>query len=162
MPIVLDIFPADRETRLFFRSDPHVLRRTHSRGLRRLHADVLEAFELARRAMRAGTLASVVPDARLRFLRDNAATRRRAPIPPRSKATSTPSATASDWTSTRSRSSDSAATNSDKIEIGDIVTIEPGLYFPDRELGVRIEDTFVVREDGRVETLCRSSRALTP
>ncbi|MEA2328981.1 MAG: Xaa-Pro aminopeptidase, partial [Thermoanaerobaculia bacterium] len=55
-----------------------------------------------------------------------------------------------------------AATNVDEIEIGDIVTIEPGLYFPDRNLGVRIEDTLVVREDGRVETLCRSDRGLTP
>jgi len=41
----------------------------------------------------------------------------------------------------------------DLIETGDIVTIEPGLYFPDRQLGVRIEDTFVVREEG-VESLC--------
>ena len=41
-----------------------------------------------------------------------------------------------------------AATNRDEIEIGDIVTIEPGLYFPDRELGVRIEDTLVVGEEG--------------
>ena len=45
--------------------------------------------------------------------------------------------------------------NEDLIEGGDIVTIEPGLYFPDREIGVRIEDTFVVREDG-LESLCRS------
>ncbi|HEU4887469.1 MAG TPA: M24 family metallopeptidase, partial [Thermoanaerobaculia bacterium] len=51
--------------------------------------------------------------------------------------------------------------NSDLIETGDIVTIEPGLYFPDRELGVRIEDTFVVREDG-VESLCRGDYGLRP
>ena len=48
------------------------------------------------------------------------------------------------------------------IEIGDILTIEPGLYFPDREIGVRIEDTLMVRDDGRVESLCRSDRGLTP
>jgi Xaa-Pro aminopeptidase len=41
------------------------------------------------------------------------------------------------------------------------LTIEPGLYFPDRELGVCIEDTFVVRDDG-VQTLCRSSYGLEP
>jgi len=51
--------------------------------------------------------------------------------------------------------------NRDLVEAGDILTIEPGLYYPDREIGVRIEDTFVVREDG-VESLCRSSRELTP
>ena len=58
VPIVLDIFPADRETGYFFD-----LTRTFCVGpipdeLRRIHADVLEAFELARDAMRAGTLAS--------------------------------------------------------------------------------------------------------
>jgi len=36
------------------------------------------------------------------------------------------------------------------------------LYFPDREIGVRIEDTLVVREDGRVESLSRSDRGLVP
>jgi len=51
--------------------------------------------------------------------------------------------------------------NSDMIEEGDIVTIEPGLYFPERGLGVRIEDTFVVREGG-VESLSKSSRGLEP
>jgi Xaa-Pro aminopeptidase len=45
------------------------------------------------------------------------------------------------------------------IEEGDVITIEPGLYFPDREIGVRIEDTFVVRATG-VETLCRSDYGL--
>ena len=48
------------------------------------------------------------------------------------------------------------------IEAGDVLTIEPGLYFPEREIGVRIEETFVVRDDGTVESLCRSSCALEP
>lgn len=49
--------------------------------------------------------------------------------------------------------------NQDLIEEGDIITIEPGLYFPDEEIGVRIEDTFVVTEDG-VRSLCQSTRDL--
>jgi Xaa-Pro aminopeptidase len=49
----------------------------------------------------------------------------------------------------------------DTIEEGDVITIEPGLYFPEREIGVRIEDTFVVRATG-VETLCRSDYGLRP
>ena len=35
------------------------------------------------------------------------------------------------------------------------------LGIPDREIGVRIEDTFVVRRDG-VETLCRSGYGMEP
>ena len=52
--------------------------------------------------------------------------------------------------------------NSDMIEAGDIVTIEPGLYYPDREIGARIEDTFVVEDDGRARTLCRGGYGLAP
>ena len=55
-----------------------------------------------------------------------------------------------------------SAMNADMIEAGDVVTIEPGLYYPDREIGVRIEDTFAVGEDGRVRTLCRGSYGLAP
>lgn len=50
--------------------------------------------------------------------------------------------------------------NRDLVEENDIVTIEPGLYFPERELGARIEDTFVVRSGG-VETLCRVPYAMS-
>ena len=35
----------------------------------------------------------------------------------------------------------------DKLEVGDVVAIEPGLYFPDVG-GVRLEDTVLVLEDG--------------
>ena len=33
------------------------------------------------------------------------------------------------------------------------MTIEPGLYFPDDEIGVRLEDTFEVTKNG-VRSLC--------
>jgi Xaa-Pro aminopeptidase len=34
-----------------------------------------------------------------------------------------------------------------------VVTIEPGLYYPDRGLGCRLEDTVWVRPDGAMEVL---------
>jgi Xaa-Pro aminopeptidase len=36
---------------------------------------------------------------------------------------------------------------------GSVITVEPGLYYPDRGLGVRIEDTVWIRPDGVLETL---------
>ncbi|MGH9458654.1 MAG: M24 family metallopeptidase [Thermoanaerobaculia bacterium] len=52
--------------------------------------------------------------------------------------------------------------NEDRIEPGDVLTIEPGLYYPARELGVRIEDTLYVDDAGRAVSLCASSRGLEP
>jgi Xaa-Pro aminopeptidase len=36
---------------------------------------------------------------------------------------------------------------------GTVVTIEPGLYYPSRGFGVRIEDTWYVTADGQFENL---------
>ncbi len=36
---------------------------------------------------------------------------------------------------------------------GVVVAVEPGLYYPERNLGVRLENTFVAREDQRFEAL---------
>ena len=162
MPIVLDIFPADRETGYFFD-----LTRTFCVGP---IPDELRAHPRRRpRSVRARPR---------RDARRNAARRR-------IKRSSAISSKQRGYATTRSNPATLegyvhslghgvgldvhekpffglAATNLDEIEIGDIVTIEPGLYFPDRELGVRIEDTLVVTEDGRVETLCRSRPRVSP
>ena len=39
------------------------------------------------------------------------------------------------------------------LKAGVVVTIEPGLYYPEKGMGVRIEDSFWVRPDGRMEKL---------
>jgi Xaa-Pro aminopeptidase len=39
------------------------------------------------------------------------------------------------------------------LKAGVVVTIEPGLYYPEKGMGVRIEDSFWVRPDGRMEIL---------
>jgi Xaa-Pro aminopeptidase len=38
--------------------------------------------------------------------------------------------------------------STDRLQAGHVVTIEPGLYYPDQNLGVRLEDTVVIHEDG--------------
>ncbi len=45
------------------------------------------------------------------------------------------------------------ASPEDRLEAGAVVTIEPGLYYPERGLGVRLEDTVWMRPDGKPEIL---------
>jgi Xaa-Pro aminopeptidase len=44
-------------------------------------------------------------------------------------------------------------TNTALLEPGHVVSVEPGLYYPSRGLGVRIEDLVAVRADGSIENL---------
>ena len=160
VPIVLDIFPADRSSGYFFDTT-----RTFCVGpvpgeLRRLHGHVLEAFNRARDAMKPGTPASSYQRLVCDYFESHGFDTIRANP-----------ATTSGYVHGLGHgvgldvhekpSFALTPSNDDAIEVGDIVTIEPGLYYPERELGVRIEDTFVVTERG-VETLCRGSYALEP
>jgi Xaa-Pro aminopeptidase len=43
--------------------------------------------------------------------------------------------------------------NEDHLWPGSVTTLEPGLYYPERHIGVRLEDTLWVRPDGKIETL---------
>jgi Xaa-Pro aminopeptidase len=44
-------------------------------------------------------------------------------------------------------------TNDDVLEPGSVITLEPGLYYPELDLGVRLEDTLWIRPDGSPEVL---------
>jgi Xaa-Pro aminopeptidase len=45
------------------------------------------------------------------------------------------------------------SSNEDVLEAGAVVTLEPGLYYPERDLGVRLEDTLWIRPDGSPEIM---------
>ena len=159
MPIVLDIFPCDKKSGYFFD-----MTRTFCVGeipeeLQRVHAEVLEAFMLARDAMRPGTEAksyqAMVCDY---FEAKGHATLRSDPKTLSGYVHSLGHGVGLDIH--EKPAFQLAESNGDVIEEGDIVTIEPGLYYPDRELGVRIEDTFVVTRDG-VVSLCDGGYELT-
>jgi len=45
------------------------------------------------------------------------------------------------------------AADDNLLKPGVVVTVEPGLYYPEKGMGVRIEDSVWVRPDGRVEIL---------
>ncbi len=47
----------------------------------------------------------------------------------------------------------SAASDDNRLAPGVVVTIEPGLYYPERGMGCRLEDTVWVRPDGTFEVL---------
>ncbi len=46
-----------------------------------------------------------------------------------------------------------AESNQHRLQPGSVVAVEPGLYYPSRGLGVRIEDTVWIRPDGKPERL---------
>jgi Xaa-Pro aminopeptidase len=160
LPIVLDIFPADRASGYFFD-----LTRTFCVGpvppeLRRLHGDVLEAFQMAAAAMKPGTTAASYQRMVCEFFEAKGYPTTR--TDPRTLEGYVHGLGHGVGLEIHERPSFSLSEGiPEPIESGDIVTIEPGLYFPDRELGVRIEDTFVVEESG-VRTLCRGGYGLEP
>ena len=41
------------------------------------------------------------------------------------------------------------------LKPGVVITIEPGLYYPEKGMGIRIEDTYWVRPDGNIELLAQ-------
>jgi Xaa-Pro aminopeptidase len=43
--------------------------------------------------------------------------------------------------------------NNSRLDPGMVFTLEPGLYYPERGMGVRLEDTLVIHGDARVEVL---------
>jgi Xaa-Pro aminopeptidase len=43
--------------------------------------------------------------------------------------------------------------DTNRLVPGAVFTIEPGLYYPDRGMGVRLEDSYYVRQDGKIECL---------
>ncbi|OGO34981.1 MAG: hypothetical protein A2Z03_11275 [Chloroflexi bacterium RBG_16_56_8] len=45
------------------------------------------------------------------------------------------------------------ASDDHRLAPGVVITSEPGLYYPEKGMGVRIEDTYWVRPDGKVERL---------
>lgn len=52
------------------------------------------------------------------------------------------------------------AGNEDVLVPGSVFTFEPGLYYPDKGYGMRIEDVYYVHEDGLVENLTNFPRDL--
>jgi Xaa-Pro aminopeptidase len=52
------------------------------------------------------------------------------------------------------------AGNDDTLKAGSVFTFEPGLYYPDKGYGMRIEDVYYVSESGEIENLTNFPRDL--
>jgi Xaa-Pro aminopeptidase len=161
VPIVLDIFPCDRASGYFFDFTRTFCVGPISEDLARIHADVLGAFEMAAEQMRAGTPASAYQHLVCDYFEARGyATTRSNPVTTSGYVHSLGHGVGLDVHEKPFFAI--SPLNRDVIEVGDVVTIEPGLYFPDRDIGVRIEDTFQVDADGSVKSFCRSGRGLEP
>jgi Xaa-Pro aminopeptidase len=49
--------------------------------------------------------------------------------------------------------SGSDSSDKDILSPGTVMTIEPGLYYPEQGMGVRLEDTYWVNPVGKIEVL---------
>jgi len=43
--------------------------------------------------------------------------------------------------------------DANRLVPGAAFTIEPGLYYPEKGMGVRLEDSYTVRQDGKIDLL---------
>ena len=161
VPIELDIFPMDAATGYFFDTTRTFCVGPIPEELARYHALVLEAFTLAAERMRADTPASSYQHMVCDFFEERGfSTIRSDPATTNGYVHGLGHGVGLD---VHERPSFSIVpSNSDQVEVGDILTIEPGLYFPDRGIGVRIEDTFHIDESGCAVSLCHGSRGLEP
>jgi Xaa-Pro aminopeptidase len=157
VPLVLDIFPADKTSGYFFDMTRTFCVGAVPEELARIHADVLEACALARDAVRPGTPAASCQARVCDFFEGKGyPTLRSNPKTVEGYVHGLGHGVGLDIHELPSFS----LAQRDVIEEGDVVAIEPGLYFPDAGIGVRIEDTFVVTATG-AENLCRSGYDLT-
>ena len=144
--LVIDIFPADKTTGYFFD-----MTRTFWGEETPIYRDVQAAYDLAAKEMKPGQLASASQSLVCDFFESKGyKTTRSDPKTLDGYVHSLGHGVGLDIHEKPSFS----LSSDDVIEVGDVLTIEPGLYFPDRQIGVRIEDTFVVREGG-VENLLK-------
>jgi Xaa-Pro aminopeptidase len=58
------------------------------------------------------------------------------------------------------RPSLSHVVRSDTLQKGNVLTIEPGLYYPDKGYGVRVEDTVYIDADGHMVTMTQFRKDL--
>ncbi len=153
-PIVFDIFPAERGGGYHFDMTRTIWFGEVSERVRACFEAVREAFEAGKRACVAGGLAREADAAASAVLeRHGHATRRRDPSIERGYIHSLGHGIGLEVHEPPHLSA--RENNPDRLERGMVFTIEPGLYYPEEEIGIRLEDTLWLDDGGRLESFNR-------
>ncbi|MHC3438921.1 M24 family metallopeptidase [Natrialbaceae archaeon A-gly3] len=155
-PIVVDIFPRDKESKYFADMTRTFCRGEPTAEMRRRYEVTREAYEAALEAVEAGVTGADVHDAACDVIEEAGYdTLRSSPDTETGFIHST-----GHGVGLAIHEQPSVSPSGGKLEGGHVITIEPGLYDPEVG-GVRIEDLVVVREDG-YENLTEYPVAIAP
>ena len=143
VPIVIDIFPRDKETGYWGDITRTVVRGPAPEAVRRMHRDVLAAQKLALAMVRPGVESRAVQRAVEEFFR--AAGHETRLAPPGSECGFIHSV--GHGVGLDIHESPGLRNEPGRLRAGNVVTVEPGLYYPGLG-GVRIEDTVLVTPAG--------------
>jgi Xaa-Pro aminopeptidase len=148
-PIVIDIFPRSRESRYFADMTRTVLKGEASLEVREMYEAVLDAQQTGLVAIRAGSSGKMVHHKVCQTFQDHG-------YPEREGSGFTHSTGHGVGLNVHEKPSLSEA--GEVLEKGNVVTVEPGLYYP-KIGGIRLEDLVVVTEKAH-ENLTRFERVL--
>jgi Xaa-Pro aminopeptidase len=148
-PIVIDIFPRSKSSRYFADMTRTVLKGEASLQVREIYEAVLQAQTIGISAVRAGASGKEVHSRIIEVFRERG-------YPEGDGCGFIHSAGHGVGLEIHERPS--LGVSGDVLEAGQVVTVEPGLYYPDIG-GVRLEDLVVVRE-GSCENLTHFERRL--
>ena len=156
--IVFDLFPRDMHTKYF-----HDMTRTWSIGhatpeVQRAYDEVMTAFNAAMSAYRVGEKTSHYQTLVLDVLEECGHPTGRSQ--PGTQVGYTHSLGHGLGIQVHELPSFSHLRDEDVIQVGNVFTIEPGVYYPDKGFGIRVEDTVYVAEDGTIHNLTPMPKTL--
>jgi Xaa-Pro aminopeptidase len=155
-PIVFDLFPRCRESG-FYADITRTLCPGHAdEQLLTIYNDVLHAFDTIRSELRAGTRCKVYQDRCCALLhqRGHLTVEQQWPL---EEGYNHSLGHGLGLEVHEPLVFSSFADRGDTLEAGNVFTIEPGLYYPSRSIGVRIEDTLVCDPDGSFRSLTQTN-----
>ncbi len=156
-PIVLDVFPRMTSTGYFFDTTRTVCPGPASAELKKIYQQVLKVQKATIAMLKAGVVGADVNELALSMFEDwDHPTLRSAPGTTEGYCHGLGHGlgmNVHEWPNL-------SPGWSEKIKKGSVVTVEPGLYYADKGIGVRIEDVIAIMADGKVRNLCRNHKKL--